>query len=228
MSRAGRFFGASILVMTLLMAGSLSAQPAPKTPAGPPAARPGAPTVKASFAELLNVEPIQKEIKLTDEQKQKIKDAGEKVQKAMRAEYAGLRDVPPDDPKLAEAGEKLNQIRIQHLKELDTILTPQQIEQLQQMSAQIHAWMGGNNPQVAKELTLSDPQKKQLAEIREDAEGQMWLTIRAASKKTLDVLTPEQRVKLEELLDPARAAASPLLRAPRKPGSTLPSVAPTP
>jgi Spy/CpxP family protein refolding chaperone len=227
MTRIGRLAVPGVLVLTLLLAGSLRAQPAAKAPAAAAAARPASP-LGPHVAEMLSAEPVQKEIKLTDEQKQKLKAEDEAFKKTMRAEYsafASLRDVPADDPRLAEAGEKLNKLGAQHLKDLEAILTPEQVEQLKQINAQIQAWMGSNNPQVVERLGVTEKQAKQLAEIRQGAESQIWMIVRDAAKKTQETLTPEQREAVVELLQPSRPVSPPVLKMPRRPSSATPAPA---
>lgn len=205
MVRFRRFAVALPIVAGLVFAWSVNAQP-PADSAAPlpeipvvgaprkPAKVPGIP----SFS-LLGVEPVQAELKLTDEQKQKIRDLIADFDKQARAEMAAFQALPPQEQQV-----KVTQVqqasakRMETLRtELEKVLTPQQLTELQQLAYQMTVAV---NPQVLESAELTEAQRKDLDQIRNEAQAKMWEVQREVAKKTTKLLTPEQTKKVQSLI----------------------------
>jgi Spy/CpxP family protein refolding chaperone len=132
---------------------------------------------------LLRSEQIQKELKLTDEQKEKVK--------ALAAEPRGNRQ--DMEKKIAE------------------ILKPEQVERLKQIRLQMGGAAALANREVVKALGLSDDQVAKLKAIQDAARAKMQDVPREERRakmaemrketmdKAIEVLTPPQREKYEKL-----------------------------
>jgi len=175
---------------------------------------------------LLSTEKVQKELKLTDEQIEKVKQASEKVRKEMAEKFSGLRDVQDQKERRAKMVELLNQSDAQARKELGDVLPRDTWRRLSQIRLQVRgaAW-ALTNARTADRLKLTDEQKKKAAEIDKATQdktfevfsamrnlseeerrekmaetGKKMQAIRSeADKKALDVLTAEQKEAFEKM-----------------------------
>ncbi len=113
---------------------------------------------------LLRAEAVQKELKITDAQKEQLRGIGEEVQKAQRELYSGLRDLPREErtKKFAELREQGRKLTQDSEKKLTGILNREQANRLNEINLQVRGLRAVADDDVAKELGLSDEQKKQL------------------------------------------------------------------
>ncbi len=161
-------------------------------------------------AMLLQQASVQNELKLSDEQIQKVTELAEKQREA----FAGLGDLDPE-----ERREKFAEAQTSQREELAKILSAEQGQRLKQIAWQQSGPQALANPEVATALELSDEQKQavetaqtdmreQMRELfaggpdgdREAAREKMAELQKAASEKLDKVLTPEQQTKFKELL----------------------------
>jgi hypothetical protein len=168
----------------------------------------GGPTSTARLAALPEVET---ELKLTDDQKSKIKAISEQLVTDTRGLFGG-----GGDP--SETREKMEQLNKDASAKVDAVLDATQQKRMQQIEIQVNGAGALNNPAVADQLKLTDDQKKQLAEARDanfqtirDAMGDMGSMSReerqakgaemrkAADEKLLAVLTDQQKTEFEAL-----------------------------
>ncbi len=173
---------------------------------------------------LLRNPSVQTELKLTDDQKSKAAVIGDKVQEEMQGMLAELGELDPEDreAKLQElrktAGERGKAV----MAELGTILQPEQLTRLKQISLQLRGVGALADEEVAAELKLTDEQKKQLATIRTENEtagrelmrqaresgggdavrGKFEELRKSGNEKALAVLNADQKAQLEKLQGP--------------------------
>jgi hypothetical protein len=167
---------------------------------------------------LLNNEKVQKELELVDDQKTKLKTLGEETRTAMMESFGALRDLSDEErgPKMEQLM-KENQEKTQ--KKLAEILMPNQLVRIKQIQLQAEGAMALlNNSDVAKELVITDEQKKKLTEIRdelmtkmrearqemqglsqEERQAKMAKMRTDQNAKLMEVLTQEQRDKFEKM-----------------------------
>jgi Spy/CpxP family protein refolding chaperone len=158
-------------------------------------------------AALLSQESVQKELKLSDDQVKKVKDLGEKSREA----FSKLRDLDRE-----ERTKKMQEINKETTKALSSILTKDQSKRLREINLQVQGTRAFNNPEVAKELNITDEQKKQLQDLnagareeitkifqgegsREEKAKKMAEFNKAQQAKALKVLTSEQQKKWKEM-----------------------------
>jgi hypothetical protein len=156
---------------------------------------------------LLGQESVQKELKLTDEQKQDVKQFAEKL----RGEMQGLRDLDP-----SEQESKRRELAGNAEKEIGKILHPDQAKRLHQIGLQLQGAMALNNPKVAEELQLTSEQKEKVKDMQQQMQKQMEDLRQAggsqeenrekiaemrksAASKAQEMLTPEQQTKWKEM-----------------------------
>jgi hypothetical protein len=122
------------------------------------------------LAGLVQMEPVQKELKLDQEQVTKVKDAVQKVQAKHQDDFAKLRDLPREEqqPKRQELTRTVNE---ETLKAISDILKPDQVKRLKQLELQQAGMVAFSRPDVQKALNLTDEQKQKVRSIA-DAAGQ--------------------------------------------------------
>jgi len=150
---------------------------------------------------LLRMDPVQDELKVSDEQKQKIKDFGEKFEKESQQAWAGLREVPPEErqAKIADIQEAAAKRMEVYRRNLEGVLTPQQTEQLKKISFEMTVGPALANPQLLEQIGASEEQKKKLDQIRSELQAKLWQVQREMADKALKLLTAEQVKKLEDM-----------------------------
>jgi Spy/CpxP family protein refolding chaperone len=108
---------------------------------------------------LLGNTSVQEELKLTDSQKEKIKEFAAKQQEAR----AGLRDLSQEER--AEKARELNKAAETFAKET---LTAEQHKRIKQIVLQQAGVLAFNGEEVQKELKLTDEQKEKIKTLAED------------------------------------------------------------
>lgn len=160
---------------------------------------------------LLSMAPVQKELKLSDEQKTKLKEISEKMNKESQQDWAGWQQIPREEQqkKIAELSAKNAKRAEEARKQSEALLTPAQVEQLKGISFRMSVQTALYNPKTLEQLGFTDEQKKKLQQIRDEAMERQQQLQQEISEKTVQLLTAEQKKKLEELQSQgARAALS--------------------
>jgi Spy/CpxP family protein refolding chaperone len=113
---------------------------------------------------------VQKELKLTDAQVTKIRDALAKVRADHKDDFEKLRDrdLPREDR--AKLTAKINEA---NTKALAGILKADQAKRLKQITLQTRGVQAFNDPQVQKALKLSDGQKDKLKKLAQESGQKM-------------------------------------------------------
>jgi Spy/CpxP family protein refolding chaperone len=159
-----------------------------------------------SMGQLLMADEVQKALKLTDEQKTKIKAVFEDMRKSF-ADRGGP--------------ESFQKLRETTAKKINDVLDDGQRKRLMGILIQVQGAGAVNDPAVAKELNITDEQKKKLEEARpsfrpmreggeaggqnaargsrEEMQAKMEKAREQSNKMIMDILTPEQQKKLESL-----------------------------
>ena len=164
-------------------------------------------------------EQLQKELKITDEQKEKIKTISDEARNAGGG-FQGFQDLT-DEERLKRM-EEMRKRGEETAKKIEAVLTPEQVQRLKG----IKIWMQGTaaltDPEIVKELKLSDEAVKQLKTIAEEsskkrreaftgldresssedrkkATDKAALIRKDADEEALQVLTAEQKTALDKL-----------------------------
>lgn len=119
---------------------------------------------------LLQNPGVQKELNLTDEQKDKIKEAAQPVQEKMRSAFQGLQDLSPDErrTKMQELQKEMTAASTEAMKNLKGVLKPEQEKRLHQIEFQQQGLRAFADPKVADRLQLTDDQKSSIKTIISD------------------------------------------------------------
>ncbi len=152
---------------------------------------------------LLGQKSVQEELKLSEDQVQKVKELSDK----QRESFQGLRDLSQEDRRA-----KMQEMAKANDKALAEILKPGQLKRVKQISLQQQGAFALVNPEVAKALNISEEQKDKIREIqtkaRDESQGlgrdeegakKRQEIRKATNEKVMGVLTAEQKAKLKEM-----------------------------
>ncbi len=135
----------------------------------PPFGGPGGPFGGGRVMLLAN-QSVQKELKLSDEQIQKVKETNENVRKKHQDDFNALRDL--DDQERREKGQQIfKAIGEETEKALEGVLKPEQEKRLKQITLQQRGSQAFTEEEVQKELKLTDDQKDKVKTLNEDLGG---------------------------------------------------------
>jgi Spy/CpxP family protein refolding chaperone len=186
----------ALAVTAVLFSGALAATgPSAK---GPPGAGPTLPRSEAAYLSLpglweLRTENVQKELDLTNEQRDRLRAMGQKFYEEMRQAWAGIGGMSPVERKnrYAEIRQRsLTRMRDTR-KQVEAMLSPDQSQRLKQINLRTRSAAALANPEIVDQLRITEQQQQRLQEIQQ--------SVQRLQQEALDVLTPQQRRKLEEL-----------------------------
>ena len=172
----------------------------------------------------LNWDQVQKDLKLTPEQKDKIKAISEEFRANRRKQIEGMAGATPEDrrAKMVELLAKARASRAEYKKKIDDVLLPEQRSRLRDITLYLRGPLAAlADEEMAKTLKLTEEQKKQIKAIEEAtgekvrsalqglrehrSETQGELEAKAselsdqAVQQALGVLTPEQKESFEKM-----------------------------
>jgi Spy/CpxP family protein refolding chaperone len=169
---------------------------------------------------LLQNEKVQGEIDLLDDQKREVAKVSDESRDRMRNVFQGFgnfREASEEEREKMqrEMGEKMQAITKETVKRLEGILLPPQTARLKEISLQVRGTGALSDPEVAKQLGISEQQQAQLEKVREEqgekmralfsgdnrdqAREKMAELRKESSDRALAVLTAEQRDKFEKM-----------------------------
>jgi Spy/CpxP family protein refolding chaperone len=160
---------------------------------------------------------VQQEIQLVDEQRDKVMKVAEESREKMRAEmrdmFEQMRDLSDEErrERFGEIRSKMEEMNAGVETQLKKALLPHQLQRLKQIDLQVRMQQRGegglSSRTVAEVLELSDEQREKLEQRAEEVRQELQEKVRQAQsearEKLLDVLTPEQKAKLEEMMGDA-------------------------
>jgi hypothetical protein len=134
---------------------------------------------------LVGLEPVQKELEISDEQLASLKTIRDEATAEQRSQFEGfrgLRDLPEEERrtkleelrKSAEENAKKMQEKLSVIekKALDVLLPPQR-DRLEQISIQVRGLAALQDEEVAKKLGISEEQKSKMTTIRDESRKKM-------------------------------------------------------
>jgi len=213
MTMPSRFASLAAVFSLLLVPALLLAQP----PGGGFRGGPGGPGGlfgNGGIANLLQTQEVQSELELNDDQLEKLRAMGDEVRNQIRDEmqgaFQGMRDMTDEErqAKFEEIRAKVDVMRKDGEAKVQKLLLPHQWDRLKQLDLQQRIQQGGANAltegELADTLGLTDAQKEQLKQKSEEVQKSLQDKIsqlRAdARNQLLDVLTSEQRAKLQTMM----------------------------
>jgi Spy/CpxP family protein refolding chaperone len=151
---------------------------------------------RASLVALLNLEAVQKELKLTEEQVTKVQEATKNLRAEMREQRAALRDITNPQERRAKATALSAELDRKARQALRDVLSREQWMRLFQIRIQVGGTLAAlTNPRLAARLKLTDEQNQKLAEIQKTTQAKT-----SAIMGELSTLSQEERTeKLAEV-----------------------------
>jgi Spy/CpxP family protein refolding chaperone len=164
--------------------------------------------------QLVQSEEVQQEIELTDDQGAKLREIGDTVRDQVRSEmsgmFEGMRDLSDEErqARFGEIREKMEAITKDAEAQMQTVLLPHQFDRLKQIDVQSRLQRGGagalTGGELAETLGLTDAQREQIEEkaeeVQKDLEAKISQLRVDARNQLLEVLTPEQKAKLQSMM----------------------------
>jgi Spy/CpxP family protein refolding chaperone len=211
-----RLLAAALLsVCTLVFSpGGLFAQPGgpPRGPGGQ-FGGPGGFFGGGGLLTLAQREEVQQELQLIDEQRDKLDDvvteSRERIADEMREMFAGMQDLSNEErqARFEEIRTKFEKLNKEAEGDLKKALLPHQFDRLKQINVQMQIQQRGadalTSGELAEAIDLTDEQQEKLqeraAEVQQELQEKIAKLRLEARNKLLDVLTPEQRAKLQSL-----------------------------
>lgn len=157
---------------------------------------------------LLNDPSVMKDLELVDDQRDRLasvqKDFGKQLKEVMK-EFGKAKN---DQERLKELQAEMQTIQKEKTDALSNVLLPHQLDRIKQVSNQMQMNSIGTAGalrfgKLAKELEISDEQKRKLAEIQQELQKKIAEQTKklkeAAKKQVLQELTADQRAKLKDM-----------------------------
>jgi len=155
--------------------------------------------------EIVRRDDVRKEVRLSDDQSQKLDQLSRSRGEKMRRLLSGLEGVPREE-RFQKMRELFQRAQQETEKEIGAILQPPQMQRLKQIALQFRL-QGGTFPVLnerARELKLTPDQKENLRKKAAELEEQVRRKIAQLRKQKQDdlikTLTPEQQAKWKELV----------------------------
>ncbi len=163
---------------------------------------------------LIQQQEVQKEIELSDDQQAQLQTLSETIRDEIRNEmqgmFQGLRDLSNEErqAKFDEIRTRFDEINKDAEARMQKVLMPHQFDRLKQIDLQARIQRGGaaalTEGELADTLGLTESQRDQIREKSEEVQKDLNDKINQlrvdARNQLLDVLTPEQRAKLESMM----------------------------
>ncbi|HEY2155551.1 MAG TPA: Spy/CpxP family protein refolding chaperone [Isosphaeraceae bacterium] len=119
-------------------------------------------------AMLLSNKSVQKELKVSDEQAEKLNTLATDTMAKNRERFQGFQDLSPE-----ERQSKMREAQAELHKGLDGVLKPEQVVRFKQVEIQVAGFNAFGTPRVQEALKLTDEQKTKVREISDEARGAM-------------------------------------------------------
>jgi Spy/CpxP family protein refolding chaperone len=163
---------------------------------------------------LIQQQEVQREVELTEDQEAELQALGESIRDQMRDEmrpmFEGMRDLSDEErqTRFEEARARMEEIGKEAETKMQSVLLPHQFERLKQIDLQSRLQRGGaaalTQGELADTLGLSESQREQLQEkteeVQKDLEAKISQLRIDARNQVLEVLTTEQRAKLQAMM----------------------------
>jgi hypothetical protein len=163
---------------------------------------------------LIMRDDIQQELQLVDEQLENVQAAAEDIRSQMQEEFrqrfSQNQDLSDEERQemFDEIRERMEKLNADMEKRLKKVLLPHQFERLKQIDLQTRIQQRGaaalTTGELAETLNLTDSQREKLEERAAEVQEELQQKIRQlqveARNKLFEVLTAEQRAKLDTLI----------------------------
>jgi Spy/CpxP family protein refolding chaperone len=181
---------------------------------------------------LMQIQEVQREIELSEDQQAELRSLGETVRdeigQEMQGMFQGMRDLSDEErqARFAEIGARMQEINRGVEKRMQKVLLPHQYDRVKQIELQSRLQLGGaaalTEGELAETLGLTEDQREQIREKSEEVQRDLNDKINQlrveARNQLLEVLTPEQRAKLESMMGSEFTLPTPQFNQPGGPG----------
>jgi hypothetical protein len=181
---------------------------------------------------LIQTGEVQREIELSADQEEELRTLRETVQDEIRNEmgdmFRGMRDLSDDErqARFNEIRTRMDELNKGVETRLQKVLLPHQFDRLKQIDVQARVQRGGaaalTEGELAETLGLTEAQREQIRERSEQVQQDLNAKIQQlrldARKQLLEVLTTEQRAKLEGMMGAEFAVPEPQFGPPGRGG----------
>ncbi len=168
---------------------------------------------------------VQDELKLTDDQKTKLRELSEELRAERQKRIGNLDDLSPEQRR-----QKFEEIRQQMQKEapklaedlrkkVGAILKPDQVKRWRQIELQQEGPQALLRPEVAEAVGLTADQKTKLEQISHDAQekaGALFRELRGGDRQTRDERMSQLREKARKIREEGEKQAMALLKPEQK------------
>lgn len=128
---------------------------------------------------LLMNEGVQKELKLTDEQKEKTTELVQSVREKHQEDFAGLQDLSQEE-RVAKMTKVMGAIDKEIYTALASAWKPEQVKRLKQISLQTRGINALASEEVQKDLKITDAQKDKLKTLTTDQQKERQAAMQEA------------------------------------------------
>ena len=163
---------------------------------------------------LIQTGEVQREIELSADQESELRTLRDTVQEEIRSEmgdmFRNMRDLSDDErrARFEEVRTRMEELNKSVEERLQKVLLPHQFDRLKQIDVQARVQRGGaavlTDGELAETLGLTEAQREQIRERAEQVQQDLDAKIRQlrldARNQLLEVLTTEQRAKLESMM----------------------------
>lgn len=163
---------------------------------------------------LLYREDVRQDLQLVDEQQEKVDALADEIrtelQDEMREMFSQMRDLSDEErqQQFEKIRSRMEEVNADAEKRLKKVLLPHQFDRLKQIDVQMRVQQQGagalTSGELAEMLDLTDSQRERLeeraAEVEQELQEKISQLRLEARNKMLDVLTAEQRAKLQSLM----------------------------
>jgi len=145
---------------------------------------------------LLMSPDVQQELKMTEEQITKAKEASQAVREKFKDTFTQLKDTPKEQIR-EKMQEIMKQVGEETNKALKGVLNADQAKRLKQLEMQSKGAEAFADPEVAKALNFSDEQKEKIKTLRDDASKEMREILQGAQGNFQEAITKMQALRKE-------------------------------
>lgn len=158
---------------------------------------------RGSLLDLLRIEQVQKDLKLSDEVAAKVTEVREKLGAEMREKFAALREMEDREQRRAKMTELSDELDQKAREQLREVLSREQMMRLYQIRMQVRPAVESlTNRRVAGRLQLTEEQQQKLAQISKEAEAKQ-----SELRGSMRDATDEQRTEVFQKLGKIRSDA---------------------
>jgi Spy/CpxP family protein refolding chaperone len=147
---------------------------------------------------ILGFEQVQRELKLTEEQTQKLREIS-RTAMARRPTSVLLAGMSREE-RLAKQADLLK-LDLEDEEKAKAVLSPQQLAQVKEIGFRMYVQRAMYGERIFDAIGASEDQKAQLRKLGEEFQDKVTKVQQETVESAMKVLTPEQQKKLREMME---------------------------